>query len=152
MVPWNKIQTVLSFLLQERRWMQISPVSCSAVRNTSRPRLHVASPPVTVTWNMVHESRECWLLDALDVKESESSSIRSCVCFLLRDDLPDLQEVREESEPTATPVYQVEVSVSHQGRDANAGPQLPDTRRLTQLAHIATGPQSPLLQASPRRR
>nr|XP_046235681.1 HMG box-containing protein 1-like [Scatophagus argus]XP_046235682.1 HMG box-containing protein 1-like [Scatophagus argus] len=60
------------------------------------------------------------------------------------DDLPDLQEVQEEAGPAAQPVYQVNVGVSHQERHAHAQP--PDTLWLTQLAHIATGPQSPLLQ------
>ncbi|XP_069376407.1 HMG box-containing protein 1-like isoform X4 [Paralichthys olivaceus] len=72
--------------------------------------------------------------------------------YMEYDDLPDLQEVREEEEPTAPPVYQVEVGVSHQQVHAYAAthsPQPPDTRWLTQLAHIATGPQSPLLQESP---
>ncbi|XP_070710092.1 HMG box-containing protein 1-like [Pempheris klunzingeri] len=59
------------------------------------------------------------------------------------DDLPDLQEVQEE----AAPVYQVELGVSHQERRAHVQP--PDTLWLTQLAHIATGPQSPLLQEAP---
>ncbi|KAG7234699.1 hypothetical protein INR49_004105 [Caranx melampygus] len=68
------------------------------------------------------------------------------------DDLPDLQEVQEEAEPTASPVYQVEMGVSHQERHAHAEahvPQPPDTHWLTQLAHIATGPQSPLLRETP---
>uniref|UniRef100_UPI0037E9672C HMG box-containing protein 1-like n=1 Tax=Semicossyphus pulcher TaxID=241346 RepID=UPI0037E9672C len=63
------------------------------------------------------------------------------------DDLPDLQEVQEEVAQAAPPVYQVDVGVSHQERHAHAQP--PDTHWLTQLAHIATGPQSPLLQGSP---
>ncbi|XP_035502147.1 HMG box-containing protein 1-like isoform X1 [Scophthalmus maximus] len=75
--------------------------------------------------------------------------------YMEYDDLPDLQEVREEAEPTAAAlVYQVEVGVSHQEERAHAAmhcPRPPDTHRLTQLAHIATGPQSPLLQASPHR-
>lgn len=67
--------------------------------------------------------------------------------YMEYDDLPDLQEVQEEAEPTATPVYQVEAGVSHQERHSHTQP--PDTQWLTQLAHIATGPQSPLLQESP---
>ncbi|XP_034529463.1 HMG box-containing protein 1-like [Notolabrus celidotus] len=62
------------------------------------------------------------------------------------DDLPDLQEVQEEVEQTATSVYQVDVGVSHLEQNTHAQP--PDTHWLTQLAHIATGPQSPLLQDS----
>lgn len=67
--------------------------------------------------------------------------------YMEYDDLPDLQEVQEAAEPAAPPVYQVDVGVSHQERHAHAQP--PDTHWLTQLAHIATGPQSPLLQESP---
>ncbi|CAF87969.1 unnamed protein product, partial [Tetraodon nigroviridis] len=47
----------------------------------------------------------------------------------------------------AAPVYQVDMDVSHQEQNTHA--QRPDTRWLTQLAHIATGPQSPLLQERP---
>ncbi|XP_071358541.1 HMG box-containing protein 1-like isoform X2 [Trachinotus anak] len=68
--------------------------------------------------------------------------------YMEYDDLPDLEEVQEEEEP----VYQMEMGVSHQERHAPAeahSPQPPDTHWLTQLAHIATGPQSPLLQESP---
>uniref|UniRef100_A0A3P8U924 HMG box-containing protein 1 n=1 Tax=Amphiprion percula TaxID=161767 RepID=A0A3P8U924_AMPPE len=71
--------------------------------------------------------------------------------YMEYDDLPDLQEVQEEA--TAAPVYQVEVGVSHQERRAHTqahNSQPLDTHWLTQLAHIATGPQSPLLQESPR--
>uniref|UniRef100_A0A3Q1ETR6 AXH domain-containing protein n=1 Tax=Acanthochromis polyacanthus TaxID=80966 RepID=A0A3Q1ETR6_9TELE len=67
--------------------------------------------------------------------------------YMEYDDLPDLQEVQEEA--SAVPVYQVEVGVSHQERHAHTqahNSQPPDTHWLTQLAHIATGPQSPLLQ------
>lgn len=77
------------------------------------------------------------------------------IYFLLLDDLPDLQEVKEELEPRAPPVFQVEVGVSHQERHANTeahSSQFPDTHWLTQLAHIATGPQSPLLQKTPHSR
>ncbi|XP_069012645.1 HMG box-containing protein 1-like [Embiotoca jacksoni] len=72
--------------------------------------------------------------------------------YMEYDDLPDLQEVREEPDSKAAPVYQVEVGVSHQERHAHKqtrGPQPPDTHWLTQLAHIATSPQSPLLQEAP---
>ncbi|XP_047430730.1 HMG box-containing protein 1-like isoform X2 [Mugil cephalus] len=72
--------------------------------------------------------------------------------YMEYDDLPELEEVQEES--TAAPVYQVELGVSHHERRAHLqahSPQLPETHWLTQLAHIATGPQSPLLQESPYR-
>lgn len=72
------------------------------------------------------------------------------VCLRLLDDLPDLQEAREEPESPAVPVYHVDLGVSHQERNAQArSPEPPDTHWLTQLAHIATGPQSPLLQEPP---
>ncbi|XP_043963852.1 HMG box-containing protein 1-like isoform X2 [Gambusia affinis] len=71
-----------------------------------------------------------------------SPGIPTSDSFMEYDDLPDLQEVREEL--TVEPVYQVELGVSHQER-----PQPPETLWLTQLAHIATGPQSPLLQDLP---
>nr|XP_061809533.1 HMG box-containing protein 1-like [Nerophis lumbriciformis] len=62
-------------------------------------------------------------------------------------DLPNLQKVPEEKEITA--VYQVEVGPAPSLRGSRA--QWGDTHWLTQLAHIATGPQSPLLQAVPHR-
>uniref|UniRef100_A0A3P9LRW6 AXH domain-containing protein n=1 Tax=Oryzias latipes TaxID=8090 RepID=A0A3P9LRW6_ORYLA len=64
--------------------------------------------------------------------------------YMEYDDLPDLQEVREE--PAAPPVFKVDVGVSHQERPSS---HPPETLWLTQLAHIATGPQSPLLQEPP---
>ncbi|XP_078137514.1 HMG box-containing protein 1-like [Sander vitreus] len=76
-----------------------------------------------------------------------SSGFPTSDSYMEYDDLPDLQEVQEEVEPTAPPVYPLDVGVSHQERRAHAQP--PDTHWLTQLAHIATGPQSPLLQESP---
>lgn len=47
------------------------------------------------------------------------------------------------------PVYQVDMDVSHQEPSTCTRTPPPDTHRLTQLAHIATGPQSPLLQEGP---
>ncbi|XP_044199782.1 HMG box-containing protein 1-like [Thunnus albacares] len=81
-----------------------------------------------------------------------SPSLPTSDSYMEYDDLPDLQEVQEEAEPTSPPVYQVEMGVSHQERHTHTqahGSQPPDTHWLTQLAHIATGPQSPLLQESP---
>lgn len=78
------------------------------------------------------------------------STFPANLCFHVQDDLPDLQEVREEEEQTAPPIYQVDMGVSHQERHANVQP--PDTHWLTQLAHIATGPRSPLLQECPHSR
>ncbi|KAM3588077.1 uncharacterized protein V6R79_020732 [Siganus canaliculatus] len=76
-----------------------------------------------------------------------SPSFPTSDSYMEYDDLPDLQEVQEEAEPAAPAVFQVDVGVSHQERHAQA--QHPDTQRLTQLALIATGPQSPLLQEQP---
>ncbi|KAM9845558.1 HMG box-containing protein 1-like [Aulostomus maculatus] len=75
-----------------------------------------------------------------------SSGFPNSDTYMEYDDLPNLQEVQEEGEPTT--LYQVEVGVSHQERHAHST-QSPDTQWLTQLAHIATGPQSPLLQVYP---
>ncbi|XP_077357195.1 HMG box-containing protein 1-like [Festucalex cinctus] len=73
----------------------------------------------------------------VDQDQSHNSSLGpKSDTFMEYADLPKLQEPPEEKEMTA--IYQTEVG-------AAAG----DTRWLTQLAHIATGPQSPLLQESP---
>ncbi|XP_068163290.1 HMG box-containing protein 1-like isoform X2 [Antennarius striatus] len=63
------------------------------------------------------------------------------------DDLPDLQEVQDKVETAGPAAYQVDMGLSHQERHVNTQP--PDTLWLTQLAHIATGPQSPLVQEAP---
>ncbi|KAG5830807.1 hypothetical protein ANANG_G00314500 [Anguilla anguilla] len=75
------------------------------------------------------------------------------------DDLPELQEVQEEVQETrpSPGVFQVEVGVSHQeGPSDTCRPALksdfPDTNWLTELANIATSPQSPLLQSSSHKR
>ncbi|XP_068442176.1 HMG box-containing protein 1-like isoform X2 [Clinocottus analis] len=87
--------------------------------------------------------------DLLRCEERLSSSpgFPTSDSYMEYDDLPDLQEVREEAEPATPGVYQLDVGVSHQERHARAQP--PDTHWLTQLAHIATGPQSPLLPEPP---
>ncbi|MEQ2307210.1 hypothetical protein AMECASPLE_016042 [Ameca splendens] len=74
-----------------------------------------------------------------------SLGLPSSDSFMEYDDLPDLQEVQEEL--TTAHVYQVNRGVLHQ--EWLAEPQPPETLWLTQLAHIATGPQSPLLQDLP---
>uniref|UniRef100_A0A3B3ZY70 HMG box-containing protein 1 n=1 Tax=Periophthalmus magnuspinnatus TaxID=409849 RepID=A0A3B3ZY70_9GOBI len=77
--------------------------------------------------------------DLLHCEEHFSSSptIPTSDTYIEYDDLPELQQVPEE-----TPlVFQMEAGVSHQELTSD-----PDTQRLTQLALIATGPQSPLLQ------
>ncbi|KAK7895997.1 hypothetical protein WMY93_021322 [Mugilogobius chulae] len=66
-----------------------------------------------------------------------SPSIPTSDSYIEYDDLPELQQV-----PENTPlVFQIKAGVSHQEVTSD-----PDTQRLTQLALIATGPQSPLLQ------
>ncbi|KAK2883251.1 HMG box-containing protein 1-like isoform X2 [Channa argus] len=92
--------------------------------------------------------------DLLHCEEHFSSSpgFPTSDSYMEYDDLPDLQEVQEELEQRAPLIYQVEVGVSHQERQLKTeahSPQSPDTHWLTQLAHIATGPLSPLLQESP---
>ncbi|KAM6986873.1 HMG box-containing protein 1-like [Aplochiton taeniatus] len=66
------------------------------------------------------------------------------------DDLPELQEAEEDQ--TSPAVFQVGLNVSHQEFERHTHPIPLDTHWLTQLAHIATGPQSPLLHGSPRSR
>uniref|UniRef100_A0A3Q3J9K6 HMG box-containing protein 1 n=1 Tax=Monopterus albus TaxID=43700 RepID=A0A3Q3J9K6_MONAL len=61
--------------------------------------------------------------------------------YIEYDDLPDLQEVQEELESAVPPVYQVEMGVSHTNTEPHT-PQPPDTQWLTQLAYIATGPDT----------
>ncbi|XP_034019633.1 HMG box-containing protein 1-like [Thalassophryne amazonica] len=83
-----------------------------------------------------------------------SPGIPTSDSYMEYDDLPELQQVQEEEESAAAGVYQVEVGVSHQERHGHTyvrshSPEPPDTCWLTQLAQIATGPQSPLLQGSP---
>ncbi|KAM4711833.1 HMG box-containing protein 1-like isoform 2-T2 [Anableps anableps] len=86
--------------------------------------------------NQAHDPLRC------DEHFLSSPGLPTSDSFMEYDDLPDLQEVQEKL--TTAPVYQVELGVSHQER-----PQPPETLWLTQLAHIATGPQSPLLQDLP---
>ncbi|XP_030627287.1 HMG box-containing protein 1 [Chanos chanos] len=71
------------------------------------------------------------------------------------DDLPELQEVQEDQSTTA--VFQVTPGVSHQegpgeGWSPGAVSTSPHTNWLTELANIATSPQSPLLQNAPHNR
>ncbi|XP_019747438.1 HMG box-containing protein 1-like isoform X3 [Hippocampus comes] len=76
-----------------------------------------------------------------DQSRDSSPGQRSDMELMEYADLPKLQEAPEEKEMTA--IYQMEAGA---GCRAHSG----DTRWLTQLAHIATGPQSPLLQESTR--
>ncbi|XP_015233937.1 PREDICTED: HMG box-containing protein 1-like isoform X1 [Cyprinodon variegatus] len=94
---------------------------------------------MNIDGNRAHDPLRC------DEHFPSSPSLPTSDTFMEYDDLPDLQEVQEELEPA--PVYQLELGVSHQERRAD--PQPPETLWLTQLAHIATGPQSPLLQGLP---
>lgn len=66
-------------------------------------------------------------------------------CNMEYDDMPELQELEEERSPPA--LYQVGVEVSHQELAASHS-----TNWLTELANIATSPQSPLLKDAPHKR
>ncbi|XP_056596373.1 HMG box-containing protein 1 isoform X3 [Triplophysa dalaica] len=67
------------------------------------------------------------------------------------DDLPELQEVREDQTPAG--VFQVTPGVSHEeGRSSRPENSVSNTSWLTELANIATSPQSPLLQNDPHNR
>lgn len=60
--------------------------------------------------------------------------------FIEYDDLPELQQVPEET----SFMFEIDTGLSHQEASSDPG-----TQRLTQLALIATGPQSPLLRQDP---
>ncbi|KAL7858282.1 hypothetical protein AOLI_G00183840 [Acnodon oligacanthus] len=71
------------------------------------------------------------------------------------DDLPELQEVQDDQSSHA--VFQVNPGVSHeerpgQGRSLQSESSSSHTNWLTELANIATSPQSPLLQNAPHNR
>ncbi|XP_057185274.1 HMG box-containing protein 1 isoform X3 [Triplophysa rosa] len=67
------------------------------------------------------------------------------------DDLPELQEVRDDQ--TTVGVFQVTPGVSHEeGRSSKPESSASNTSWLTELANIATSPQSPLLQNDPHNR
>lgn len=60
------------------------------------------------------------------------------------DDMPELQEVEDQRSPG---LFQVGAGVSHQELSCS-----PNTNWLTELANIATSPQSPLLKSVPHKR
>lgn len=72
------------------------------------------------------------------------------------DDLPELQEVQDDQSSPA--VFQVATGVSHEERPEHGwSPQsesssISHTNWLTELANIATSPQSPLVQSAPHPR
>ncbi|XP_028276381.1 HMG box-containing protein 1-like isoform X2 [Parambassis ranga] len=116
---------------------------------SSDPKYRSTQEPQAEQTGMMTDADGDQLRDPLRCNEHFPSSPGLPTSDSYMDDLPDLQEVQEESE--APPVYQVEAGVSHQERHSHIqahNTQPPDTHWLTQLAHIATGPQSPLLQES----
>ncbi|XP_053283397.1 HMG box-containing protein 1 [Pleuronectes platessa] len=66
-------------------------------------------------------------------------------CHMDYDDMPELQEVEEDQR--APGLFQVRAGVSHQELSCS-----PRTNWLTELANIATSPQSPLLKNAPHKR
>uniref|UniRef100_A0A8C7V3W5 HMG box-containing protein 1 n=1 Tax=Oncorhynchus mykiss TaxID=8022 RepID=A0A8C7V3W5_ONCMY len=81
--------------------------------------------------------------DLLKCNEALSSSPGCPPTPMEYDDLPELQEVEENQ--SSLVLFHVGTGVSHQ--DCIAG--YPHTNWLTELANIATSPQSPLLQEPP---
>uniref|UniRef100_A0A8C9XR28 HMG box-containing protein 1 n=1 Tax=Sander lucioperca TaxID=283035 RepID=A0A8C9XR28_SANLU len=65
-------------------------------------------------------------------------------CHMDYDDMPELQEVEDQRSPG---LFQVGAGVSHQELSCS-----PNTNWLTELANIATSPQSPLLKSVPHKR
>ncbi|KAM9705747.1 HMG box-containing protein 1-like isoform 1-T2 [Menidia menidia] len=127
-------------------WEVVTPAVLSS--QTSYRNMQEAQSQAEHTGMMV-ESDGDQSIDPLRCDEHFPSSpgLPSSDSYMEYDDLPDLQEVVEE--PTVQPVYQLEVGVSHQERPKpprSGRGHPPDALWLTQLAHIATGPQSPLLQ------
>lgn len=124
-------------------WEVVTPAvpSSNPKHNVCESEIHCDHTGVIMAMDSDQQSH-----DLLHCEEHLSSSpiIPTSDSYMEYDDLPDLQEVQEETER----VYPVDVGVSHHERH-NAHSQ-PDTHWLTQLAVIATGPQSPLLQDSPR--
>lgn len=78
------------------------------------------------------------------------------LCTSFTDDLPELQEVQEDQSSPA--VFQVTPGVSHKERPEqgwipqSGSASITHTNWLTELANIATSPQSPLLQSAPHPR
>lgn len=85
--------------------------------------------------------------------------ISNTICMTVSvsaDDLPELQEVQDDQ---STPgVFQVALGMSHheegliEGRSSRPEGNVSHTNWLTELANIATSPQSPLLQDAPHNR
>lgn len=75
------------------------------------------------------------------------------ICTSFTDDLPELQEVQDDQSSPA--VFQVAPGVSHEERPEQVWSlqsescSISHTNWLTELANIATSPQSPLLQNAP---
>ncbi|KAM7377959.1 hypothetical protein PAMA_013056 [Pampus argenteus] len=128
-------------------WEVVTPAVLSSNPRRHEPESQCEHTGVLMDADQSHDPLRC------EERLPSSPGFPTSDSHMEYDDLPDLQEVQEEAERTAPPVYQVEVGVSHQERRTHTqgyGSQLPDTHWLTQLAHIATGPQSPLLQEPPR--
>lgn len=115
-------------------WEVLTPPSSVSKRSMNDTETHCEQTEMTaLDGDQSHDLLHC------EEHLPSSPMMPTSDSYMEYDDLPELQEV-----PQETPhVFQVEPGVSHQEPASQ-----PDTQRLTQLALIATGPQSPLLQDS----
>uniref|UniRef100_A0A2I3GWN5 HMG box-containing protein 1 n=1 Tax=Nomascus leucogenys TaxID=61853 RepID=A0A2I3GWN5_NOMLE len=111
---------------------------------------------------LVMDKRASGMNDSLELLQCNenlpsSPGYNSCDEHMELDDLPELQAVQ--SDPTQSGVYQLSSDVSHQEYPRSSWNQntsdIPETTYrenevdwLTELANIATSPQSPLMQCS----
>ncbi|XP_062418943.1 HMG box-containing protein 1 isoform X3 [Pungitius pungitius] len=83
--------------------------------------------------------------DSFDLLKCNEDLPSSPGCHMDYDDLPELQEVEEDQRSPGC--FQVRAGVSHQELSCS-----PRTNWLTELANIATSPQSSLLKSAPHKR
>ncbi|XP_071753627.1 HMG box-containing protein 1 [Centroberyx gerrardi] len=83
--------------------------------------------------------------DSFDPLKCNEDLPSSPGCNMDFDDMPELQEVEEDQRSPG--LFQVGAGVSHQELSSS-----PSTNWLTELANIATSPQSPLLKDAPHKR
>ncbi|XP_059392002.1 HMG box-containing protein 1 isoform X1 [Carassius carassius] len=137
--------------------------------------IHYSEPAQLICYNMVWEVKTQSVPQSVQEVQTQSSGMDegfdllkcnerlpsspgcpSNESHMEYDDLPELQEVQDDQ---STPgVFQVTPGVSHheegpiEGRRSRPEANVSHTNWLTELANIATSPQSPLLQNAPHNR
>lgn len=113
-------------------WEVVTPKTCVVKRSTSESGSQCEQTEMMAVDNdQSHDLMNC------EEHIPSSPTIPTSDSFIEYDDLPELQQVPEEM-PL---MFEIDPGLSHQET-----PSDPGTQRLTQLALIATGPQSPLLR------